>query len=50
MKKNKLVILLGALLLTAGSSCGIFHKGCGCPHFGKIKSADSKCTDVQMMA
>ncbi|MFS2188271.1 hypothetical protein ACCC92_16455 [Mucilaginibacter sp. Mucisp84] len=50
MKKNKLVILLGALLLTAGSSCGIFHKDCGCPHFGKIKSADSRCADVQMMA
>jgi hypothetical protein len=49
MKKNKLIILLGVLLLTAASSCGIFHKGCGCPHFGKIKSAGSKST-VQMMA
>ncbi|WP_190295241.1 hypothetical protein [Mucilaginibacter rubeus] len=49
MKKNKLVILLGAVLLMATSSCGIFHKGCGCPHFGKVKAADSKGT-VQMMA
>jgi hypothetical protein len=50
MKKNKLVILLGALLLTVASSCGIFHKGCGCPHFGKIKSTHSKCANLQMMA
>jgi hypothetical protein len=49
MKKNKLAILLGVLLLTATSSCGIFRKGCGCPHFGKIKCADFKCADVQMM-
>lgn len=35
MKKNKLTIL--ALIgLLALSSCGIFHKGCGCPTFGKV--------------
>ena len=31
------VILLGLLGLISLSSCGIFHKGCGCPHFGAIK-------------
>jgi len=35
MKKNKFVFL--ALIgLLALSSCGIFHKGCGCPTFGKV--------------
>ncbi|WP_162996620.1 hypothetical protein [Mucilaginibacter celer] len=38
MKKNKLIILLGVLTLMTASSCGIFHKGCGCPHFGKVKA------------
>ncbi len=34
MKKVKyLVILIAAASL---SSCGIFKKDCGCPHFGKI--------------
>jgi len=38
MLKNKLVLigLLGMLIL---SSCGIFHKGCGCPKFSKVKSS-----------
>ncbi|MDB4921639.1 hypothetical protein [Mucilaginibacter sp.] len=35
MKKNKF-ILLGLLGLLALSSCGIFHKSCGCPTFGNI--------------
>jgi hypothetical protein len=34
MKKVKyLVILIAAVSL---SSCGIFKKDCGCPHFGQI--------------
>jgi len=37
MLKNKF-ILLGAMLLISLSSCGIFHKDCGCPHFGKVKT------------
>jgi hypothetical protein len=36
MKKNKF-ILLGLLGVLTLSSCGIFHKGCGCPTFGKLK-------------
>jgi hypothetical protein len=36
MKKNKLLIL-GVVVLMSVSSCGIFHKGCGCPTFGKVK-------------
>ena len=36
MKKGKF-ILLGLLGMIALSSCGIFHKGCGCPTFGKVK-------------
>jgi hypothetical protein len=37
MIKSKF-ILLGLLGMLALSSCGIFHKGCGCPTFGKVKS------------
>lgn len=56
MGKSKL-ILLGAIVLLSFSSCGIFKKGCGCPHFGKVKTpdmqiyvrcADFKCVDVQI--
>lgn len=38
MIKSKF-LLLGFLVLLSLSSCGIFHKGCGCPTFGKIKLA-----------
>ncbi len=27
-------------------SCGIFKKGCGCPHFGKVKSTVSNVATV----
>jgi hypothetical protein len=33
MKKTRFIILL--ILITGLSSCGIFKKDCGCPHFGK---------------
>jgi hypothetical protein len=52
MKKGKF-ILAGAIALMSFSSCGIFKKGCGCPHFGKIKAHEVQmCTraGVQMMA
>ncbi|WP_184543950.1 hypothetical protein [Mucilaginibacter sp. FT3.2] len=49
MKKSKLIIIIGAILLTGFSSCGIFKKGCGCPKFGVIKCADFRCAGVQMM-
>jgi len=42
MKKSKIIVLLGAVLLLSFSSCGIFRKGCGCPHFGAIKFTASK--------
>jgi hypothetical protein len=41
MKKSKLLIILAAMLVGT-SSCGIFHKGCGCPHFGKVKTNEFK--------
>lgn len=34
MKRIKYLIF--ALTCVALSSCGIFHKDCGCPHFSKI--------------
>ena len=40
MLKNRLIIL-GAVVVMALSSCGIFHKGCGCPTFGKVKEFDN---------
>jgi len=48
MKKK--LLLIGLVGLMALSSCGIFHKGCGCPHFGAIKQEVRmcKCADVQM--
>lgn len=48
--KRKKVILIGLLALVSLSSCGIFHKGCGCPHFGAIKKdvRMRKYADVQM--
>jgi len=40
MLKNKFIYLV--LLAVMGlSSCGIFHKGCGCPEFGKIKKFEN---------
>jgi hypothetical protein len=33
LKKRFLFLLLGIIVL-ALSSCGIFKKDCGCPHFG----------------
>jgi len=43
--KNKL-LLIGLLGLMALSSCGIFHKSCNCPHFGKVNVRMHN--DVQM--
>ena len=37
MKKVKYTIALLAII--GLSSCGIFKKDCGCPHFGKNKPA-----------
>jgi hypothetical protein len=31
MKKSKLVFFMMAMLAAGLSSCGLFHKGCGCP-------------------
>jgi len=43
MLKNKFIII-GAIVLVLFSSCGIFHKGCGCPHFGLNKQvSDYAC-------
>jgi hypothetical protein len=38
--KNKL-LLIGLMVSLLLSSCGIFHKGCGCPHFGVISTEKS---------
>ncbi|WP_292941462.1 hypothetical protein [Mucilaginibacter sp. 44-25] len=38
MKNVKYLCAL-VVLLAATSSCGIFKKDCGCPHFGKSASA-----------
>ncbi|WP_290306214.1 hypothetical protein [Mucilaginibacter flavus] len=49
MKKSKFLILAGAVILLSFSSCGIFHKGCGCPTFGVTKGAGNKgCADMQI--
>jgi hypothetical protein len=45
MTKSKLILAV-AIVLVSLSSCGIFKKGCGCPHFGKIKCADFKCAGI----
>jgi hypothetical protein len=37
MLKNKWVFLVLLFLAISLSSCGIFHKGCGCPEFGKTR-------------
>ncbi|HEY4197217.1 MAG TPA: hypothetical protein VGM63_16860 [Mucilaginibacter sp.] len=36
MKPIKYLLLL--IAIASLSSCGIFKKDCGCPHFGKIKA------------
>ncbi len=38
MLKNKVVLLILGGVMISLSSCGIFHKGCGCPHFGSVKT------------
>ncbi|MGZ3819046.1 MAG: hypothetical protein ACXVB6_00535 [Mucilaginibacter sp.] len=35
MKPVKYILLL--IVIASLSSCGIFKKGCGCPHFGQNK-------------
>lgn len=35
MVRLKYMIAL-VLVGTAVSSCGLFHKSCNCPHFGKV--------------
>jgi hypothetical protein len=48
MKKK--LLLIGLLGLMTLSSCGIFHKGCGCPHFGRVNNNVQMCgyANVQM--
>jgi len=44
MKKVKyLVILIAAASL---SSCGIFKKDCGCPHFGKVPAHTKSASNI----
>jgi len=44
MKKVKyLVILIAAASL---SSCGIFKKDCGCPHFGKAPAHTKPLSNI----
>jgi len=40
--KNRILILIGLVLIVSFSSCGIFGKGCGCPTFGYVDHAVSK--------
>ncbi|MES2426369.1 MAG: hypothetical protein V4560_05320 [Bacteroidota bacterium] len=37
MLKSRLIIL-GLIAMLSATSCKIFKKDCGCPHFGKIKT------------
>jgi len=37
MKKIKYLIAITLLASLAFNSCGIFKKGCNCPHFSKQK-------------
>ncbi len=48
MLKNKFVIIVLAGLVLGLSSCGIFHKGCGCPKFGVNDVRMRGCANVQM--
>ncbi|HVV56593.1 MAG TPA: hypothetical protein VHC47_14765 [Mucilaginibacter sp.] len=45
MKRVKYVLLFVAAVSL--SSCGIVKKGCGCPHFGKIKTPETNHTAVR---
>lgn len=47
MLKNKLIVA-GLLALLTFSSCGIFHKSCNCPKFGKVNVQICRYADVQM--
>lgn len=42
MAKSKLMVFVGVIVLMSLTSCGIFKKGCGCPHFGKVKTPNMK--------
>jgi hypothetical protein len=48
MLKNKFVIIVLAGLILGLSSCGIFHKGCGCPKFGKLDLKMSRFENLKM--
>jgi len=41
MLKNKLIKAGLAVLIITFSSCGIFHKSCNCPKFGKVKTVNN---------
>ena len=36
---------MALLIVSTFSSCGIFHKGCGCPKFGKAKLTASSANE-----
>lgn len=38
MRRIKYLFIIAAASLGL-SGCGIFKKGCGCPHFGMVKGA-----------
>lgn len=44
MKKIKLIT--ATVLCVVLSSCGIFKKDCGCPHFGKTQNTGSTVSYV----
>jgi len=41
MLKNKFAVIILLGLVVSISSCGIFHKGCGCPTFGRVKTMNN---------
>lgn len=45
MKKIKTIVILLAASI-AVSSCGLFHKSCNCPHFGKVKGYSPQNTSL----
>jgi len=48
MKKAKYIFVLIAMI--GLSSCGIFRKGCGCPHVSKIKTGTKTSSTYAKLA
>jgi hypothetical protein len=47
MQKLKISLLVLVIISMTASSCGLFHKSCNCPHFGRVIKVKKNNTELQ---